>query len=94
MRNVNSSEVAFCPRGCCSVFKLSIPETRLGEFLEVTAFDVAGRRVSQVHRGVASEPSVTVAWDAAESGRVMAGVYVIRFRLGHEQWARPVVVLK
>jgi len=77
-----------------TAFQVLIPEARLGEVLEVNAYDVAGRHVNQLCHLVTAEPSVTVQWNAAGLGRVVAGVYVIRFRLGFERWAVPLVVLK
>lgn len=77
-----------------TAFQVLIPDARLGEVLEVNAYDVAGRHVSQLCHLVTREPSVAVQWNAAGLGRVVAGVYVIRFRLGLEQWTVPLVVLK
>lgn len=79
-----------------ATFQLLIPQARFGEVVEIGVYDVQGRRVEFLHRGVADQDVARVSWDHSTVGgaKVGQGVYVVRFRLGPDQWTRPVVVLR
>lgn len=64
--------------------------------VDLAVFDVAGRRVRTLARGVRTAGRHEAGWDGRdESGaRVAPGVYLIRYRAGAEVTARRLVVLQ
>jgi hypothetical protein len=66
-----------------------------GQDAALEIFDVAGRRVSTLHEGPLGAGLHTWEWQArdARGGRVVAGVYFARFRIGRESTSLKVIVL-
>jgi hypothetical protein len=64
--------------------------------VEVSVYDVSGRRVRTLIRGVQPAGEHTVRWDGqdARARRVTAGVYFVRLEVPGRSLSRPVVVLR
>ncbi|HLT46751.1 MAG TPA: T9SS type A sorting domain-containing protein [Rubricoccaceae bacterium] len=60
--------------------------------VEVTVYDVLGRRVAVLDEGARAAGLHTARWDAAAAG-VPPGAYVVRLTTGEGTWARPFTVL-
>jgi hypothetical protein len=65
------------------VLAASAEDSREGQ---LTVYDVGGRRVRSLHRGIIPPGEMTVRWDGRdEHGHVVStGVYFVRFRLGDQ----------
>lgn len=74
----------------------SIPAEAAGQALRLELLDVSGRRVRQLHGGVAAPGAMTVAWDglADDGGRAASGVYFARLTVGSEHRVRPVTFVR
>jgi len=73
-----------------------IPAERAGGDVELAIYDLAGRRVRVLERGIARPGRHSVAWDLRdESGATtQAGVYFARLTLGPEVRTRKLVVVR
>jgi hypothetical protein len=74
----------------------AIPAAHDGETYEIGVFDVNGRLVRMLDRGVARPGRHSVEWDLrGEDGRPAGnGVYFLRFRLGAESASRKLVLMQ
>jgi hypothetical protein len=72
-----------------------IPSDRAGQALEVDVFDLAGRKIRRLAEGISAAGRYPLTWDlrAPGSGRVSAGVYLIRLRVGEAVESQRVVVM-
>jgi len=73
-----------------------VPRVAPGTSFEISIFDVAGRRVREVARGLAEPGRYNGTWDLrGEDGTpVRHGMYFVRFRLGSQVMNRTAVVLR
>ncbi|MEQ1831905.1 MAG: hypothetical protein ABL977_02535 [Candidatus Eisenbacteria bacterium] len=78
-----------------TTFAIGIPQTRVGERLELAVFDLAGRKVKVLYDGPARAGRVVQAWDRtnASGGRVHPGAYFVNFRLGAESRVRKLILV-
>ena len=72
-----------------------IPAARVGQAYELAIYDLGGRRVQVVDRGMAPAGRFTVQWDLRDASRrpVGGGVYFARFTVGGQSLTRKLVVL-
>jgi hypothetical protein len=76
--------------------RCSIPGARISEPFELAIFDASGRRVRTLEQGSARPGATTLTWDlkADGGGRVAAGVYFMRLRLGSDVRTQTLMVLQ
>jgi hypothetical protein len=74
----------------------AVPATRLGATLDVSVFDLSGRRVRTLERGPAKAGRHGATWDLRDDDgrRVDSGVFFVRMRLGDEVRSHRVAVLR
>jgi hypothetical protein len=74
----------------------AVPAEHDGDAYEIGVFDVNGRLVRSLDRGVARMGRHSLAWDLrGEDGSVAGnGVYFLRFRLGGETMSRKLVLMR
>lgn len=67
-----------------------------GTELRVNVYDLRGRRVRTLHRGMAVGEQTTVVWDGADDGGQAAasGVYFVEARMGEERRTRKVAFVR
>ena len=72
-----------------------VPSDRAGQPLTVDGFDLAGRKVRRLAEGVSSVGRYPLTWDlrGSGSGRVSAGIYLVRLRGGEAVESQRVVVM-
>jgi hypothetical protein len=72
----------------------AVPQSAAGAPLEIAVFDVAGRNVGTVEKGIAAAGTHSIAWNIAQSGGASAGAgfYFVRLRVGGEVRTRPAIV--
>jgi hypothetical protein len=82
------------PASSLAEFSYSIPSDRVGEPLEIGVFDISGRRVQELARGLAEAGQFSASWNLLESSgnRVHAGVYYVRLAIGDTRITRSVIV--
>ena len=73
-----------------------IPGGRTGTGVELDVFDLAGRHVRTLARGLARPGRVTLTWDLRDErgDRSASGVYLVRLRAGGDVLTRKVVALR
>lgn len=73
----------------------AVPADRAGAELDVSVYDLAGRRITTLAHGVAEAGRFTTDWNLRtfESGRVGGGIYFVRLRLGPSMESRKLVVM-
>jgi hypothetical protein len=71
----------------------SLPEPAL---VDLSIFDVAGRRVARVHSGIAGARTTTIIWDGLDSRgeKAASGVYFARLVAGGETRAQKIVLMR
>ncbi len=84
------------PAGNWTLIRYEIPATASGSSYELGVFDVLGRQVQSLARGIATPGHFTASWSTmgSDGRRASAGVYYVRFRLGAESQLRTVTVLR
>ena len=82
--NPSSGEVALT---------FTLPEPAL---VDLSIFDVAGRHVACVHRGLAGARTTRLVWDGRDSNgeRVASGVYFARLAAGSQARAQKIVLMR
>jgi flagellar hook assembly protein FlgD len=72
-----------------------VPGDRAGDPLEVAVFDLSGRRVRTIEKGLAQPGRHGATWDLRtdRGTRVEGGVYFVRYMLGKEIRSQKLVVL-
>lgn len=80
-------------RGSSTSFALGLPKE---SDVEIEAFDVTGRSVRKLAKGVHAPGASTLVWDlrSDEGQRLATGVYMVRARIGDQVFTRRVVVQK
>ena len=73
----------------------SVPPSQAGADLDLSVYDLAGRRLTTLASGRAQEGRFALDWDlrADGFGRVGSGIYFLRFRLGSATTSRKLVVM-
>ncbi len=73
----------------------TVPASQAGADLDLSVYDLAGRRLATLASGRAREGRFALDWDlrAEEGGRVGSGIYFLRFRLGATTTSRKLVVM-
>ncbi len=66
------------------------------DFVEITAWDMSGRKVATLHSGSLADGSHFTEWDAeGDNGEPIAtGTYTIRMRVGDEVHSQNVIIVK
>lgn len=84
------------PAGSPVAVRWGVPADQAGHAFEVALFDVTGRRVRTLARGVATPGRAESNWDLRDEGgaRVSGGVYFARFVIGRDVRARKVVLVR
>ena len=79
-----------------SAIRYGIPPVQAGEPIELSIFDLAGRRAKTLADGSAHPGRFEVGWDLRFDGGEKAGpgVYFLRLRVGNEMLRRTVVVIQ
>ena len=74
-------------------FKISVPEK---SSIEVTVFDISGRRIKTLYNGEAEQGSYFISWDGRdESGKkVPSGVYIYNMKTAQFQQSKRMFMLK
>ena len=77
-------------------FTWAVPGDRAGNPLEVAVFDLSGRRVRVIEKGLAQPGRHGATWDLRNDhgARVEGGVYFVRYMLGREIRSQKLVVLQ
>ncbi len=75
--------------------EFGVPVALGGQTYELAIFDLTGRRVSTVDRGIARAGTFSLTWDLrdAERNPVRGGVYFARFAVGAEARTQKLVVM-
>ena len=83
------------PNPARETVRFDLALARAGE-VEVTVFDLAGRRVRTLAAGPRSAGAVALAWDLADAGgaRVAPGLYLVRARVPGAEVTRRVAVVR
>jgi len=73
----------------------TVPASHAGADLDLSVYDLAGRRLTTLTSGRAKEGRFALDWDlrAEGQGRVGSGIYFLRFRLGATTTSRKLVVM-
>ena len=73
----------------------AIPAGHAGADLDLSVFDLAGRRLATLASGRALEGRFALDWDLREegAGRLGSGIYFLRFRVGAISTSRKLVVM-
>jgi hypothetical protein len=87
-----ASELPRDPRGPI-VFVAKFPSALAGSDYRLTVYDVRGRLVTDLARGVVSQELLRVGWDGRDAGgrRLAAGIYMCRLDAGAEKRTVKVV---
>src|SRR5262249_38883551 len=74
----------------------AVPDVNKGQPLDVSVFDVLGRRVQTVLSGVADPGVHDVSWDLTDAHglRVHQGLYFVRLSVGQEKRSRTALVME
>jgi len=77
-------------------FSYAIPKDRAGQSLELSIFDLSGRRIRSLASGPATAGRYSVSWDLrTESGAAArTGVYFVHFRIGAEDRSHKLVIME
>jgi hypothetical protein len=75
--------------------ELGIPSASAGQDLDVSVFDLGGRRVQTLHKGVARPGRLAVDWNlrGGDGTLVRDGVYFVRVALGAQGASQKLVVI-
>ncbi len=84
------------PAGQQTLIRYEIPASASGSSYDLGVYDVLGRQVQSLARGIATPGHFTATWSTAgrDGRRASTGVYYVRFRLGSETQVRTVSVLR
>jgi len=77
-----------------AMFRYVIPDTRVGEAVRLSVYDLSGREIRRLAAGPAMAGSNLVAWDLLDEhgSAVRAGMFWIRLRVGGTQRTRSLMV--
>ena len=75
-----------------SMVAFGIPASMAGQWLEISIFDLAGRRVRTLQAGAARAGRFRVPWNEASS--LPSGAYFLSMRLGQETRSRKFVLIR
>jgi hypothetical protein len=75
-----------------SIVTFGIPRAMAGQRLEISIFDLAGRRVGDLYTGPARAGRFRVPWN--QGATMPSGAYFLTLRLGEEARARKLVVIR
>jgi len=95
-RALNFSAPVPNPAGRQASLTWGVPLERAGTRYELAVYDLTGRRVRVVERGVAQAGRRSVTWDLrdAEGARVPNGIYFAHLVLGDERRSQKIAVMK
>jgi len=81
------------PAAAPPAIRYGIPSSRVGEHVDVSVFDAAGRRVATLWQGAASPGTYSIAWDlrGSDGSTVRSGVYFLRLQVGATTLTRTLV---
>ncbi len=73
----------------------AVPNEQAGADLDLSVYDLGGRRIATLASGKAEPGHFTVDWDlrSAAGDRMGSGIYFLRFRLGSFLASRKLVVM-
>lgn len=73
--------------------RYGVPRERVGQALELAAFDLAGRRVRTLARGTAASGRFRVEWNlkSDEGHNLPSGLYLVRLRVGDVEVTRKLL---
>jgi hypothetical protein len=79
-----------------TVFSYAVPADRAGSSYEIGVYDLSGRLVRTIERGVARSGRFSATWNLRDQGgsAVNAGVYFLRLSLGSDHQLRKFAVLR
>lgn len=82
------------PTSGSALFNYGVPPDLAGQSLEISVFDVAGRRVQVLEKGTAKAGRSSATWDlrTADGRQVSVGVYFARLQVGSETRTHKIVV--
>jgi len=83
-------------RGGASRLSFGIPTVHTGERYELSVFDLSGRHVQTIERGIAKAGRFTTEWNLrdAHGTPVGNGVYFVRFTLGDKAQSKKLAVVR
>jgi len=83
------------PARAATRIRWSVPGDHAGADLDLSVYDLAGRRLTTLASGRAREGRFSVDWDlrTEDAGRVGSGIYFMRLRLGTTTTTRKLVVM-
>jgi len=71
----------------------AVPQAVAGAPLDIAVFDVAGRNVGTIEKGIAAAGMHSIAWNINQGGgSARAGFYFVRLRVGEEVRTRTAIV--
>ena len=74
------------------VLRYTVPDDLKGQTLDLSVFDVAGRRVATVVEGTSQPGRFEAKWSLGQTSVVRSGVFFVRLRVGEAVLRRRVVV--
>jgi uncharacterized repeat protein (TIGR01451 family) len=83
------------PARFASRFEYAIPSDRAGQSVDLSLFDVNGRRVKTLYRGLAEAGRRSVSWNlqSDEGTPARTGIYFARFQLGSEVRSHKFIIV-
>ena len=84
------------PARAAARFAYAVPSARSGSSVELAVYDLSGRQVVVLERGVARAGRHSVQWNLRDrsGARVRAGLYFLRLVLGEERQTQKFAVLR
>jgi len=84
------------PARAASRLTYGVPADHAGQAFELAVFDLSGRRLRTLARGVARAGRFSAAWDLSDErgAQVADGVYFLRLSLGGHALSRKLAVLR
>jgi hypothetical protein len=82
------------PAQSTSLVTYSIPRTMANADLDIALFDISGRRVSTLARGVARPGRTSVEVRSGNAGALRSGVYFVRLAIGGQVLKRTLVMTR
>ncbi len=84
------------PTRIATHFEFAIPADRAGQTLELSLFDVHGRRVTTLLRGPVEAGRRKLTWDLrdGDGSPARTGIYFARLQVGAEVWSHKFVVVR
>jgi peptidase C25-like protein/VCBS repeat protein len=83
------------PARAITRFRWAVPAAEAGADLDLSVYDLAGRRLATLASGLAREGRFAQEWDlrAEDGARVGSGIYFLRLRLGTTTTSRKLAVM-